>query len=150
MKDKNGIEIKTGMIVEITGAYFKSDNGFYFVAASPDDPSWYGRDYSLRKISKRGKVSTAKNSIGFWPIFVTVNSSVKGAEARTWNREHAAIEVRSIENMAEVAGYFRDKAADTVSRINRLAWDFGEGSPIVADHRKIAAFYEAVAQSIEA
>ena len=150
MTDKNGIEIKTGMIVEITGAYFKSDNGFYFVAAAPGDPGWYGRDYSLRKISKRGKVSTAKNSIGFWPIFVTVGGAFKAAEARNWNREHAAIEVKAIENMAEVAGYFREKAAGLVEQINRLAWDFGEGSPVVADHRKIAAFYEAVAQSIEA
>lgn len=149
MTDKNGIEIKTGMIVEITGAYFKSDNGFYFVAASPDDPSWCGQHYSLHKISKRGKVSAAKNRICFWPIEVFVSDRVKAAEATRWNETHAAIEVRSLENMAEVAGYFRDKAADTVSRINWLAWDFGEGSPIVQDHRKIAAFYEAVAQSIE-
>lgn len=31
MFDKNGHEIKTGDIVEITGAYFKNDNGLYFV-----------------------------------------------------------------------------------------------------------------------
>ena len=31
MLDKNGVEILTGMVVEITGAYFKNDNGFWFV-----------------------------------------------------------------------------------------------------------------------
>ena len=55
MLDKNGIEIKTGDVVEITGAYFKNDNGFYYVEHSAGDPGWSGRDHSLRKISKRGK-----------------------------------------------------------------------------------------------
>ena len=63
MKDKNGIEIKTGMIVKISGAYFKNDNGLYYVDNSPGDPSWSGRDYSLHKISKAGKISTAKRQI---------------------------------------------------------------------------------------
>ena len=40
MFDKNGHEIKTGDIVEITGAYFKNDNGLYFVDNSPGDPNW--------------------------------------------------------------------------------------------------------------
>ena len=38
MLDKNGIEIKTGDVVEITGAYFKNDNGLYFVERSAGDP----------------------------------------------------------------------------------------------------------------
>lgn len=148
MKDKNGIEIKTGMIVEITGAYFKSDNGLYFVASSPGDPSWCGRDYSLRKISKRGKASTAKNNIGFWPIFVTVSSSAKSAEASRWNKEHAAIEVVSLDNMSEVVAYFRAKAEDMAGSIRRLSWDFGEASDIVKRHEAIKAHYEAIACSI--
>ena len=57
MIDKNGIEIKTGMIVEITGAYFKNDNALYFVTNSPGDPSWCGSDHSLKRISKAGKIS---------------------------------------------------------------------------------------------
>lgn len=150
MKDKNGIEIKTGMIVEITGAYFKSDNGFYFVAASPGDASWCGQEYSLHKISKRGKVSTAKNHICFWPIAVFVSDRFKAAEATRWNEAHATIEVRSIENMAEVAGYFRKKADDMVGQIERLSWDFGEASHVVQDYKTIQAHYEAVVQSIEA
>ena len=35
MLDKNGIEMKTGMIVQISGAYFKNDNGTYYIDRSP-------------------------------------------------------------------------------------------------------------------
>ena len=49
MLDKNGVEILTGMVVEITGAYFKNDNGFWFVDNSPGDPSWFGSDQCLQK-----------------------------------------------------------------------------------------------------
>ena len=52
MKEKNGIEMKTGDIVEISGAYFKNDNGLYFIEYSPGDPSWSGLDYCLKRISK--------------------------------------------------------------------------------------------------
>ena len=44
MLDKNGVEIRTGCIVEITGAFFKNDNGLYFVDRSPGDPSWCGQE----------------------------------------------------------------------------------------------------------
>lgn len=35
MLDKNGMEIKTGMVVEIKDAFFKNDNGLYFVETPP-------------------------------------------------------------------------------------------------------------------
>ena len=50
MKDKNSKEIKTGMIVKISGAYFENDNGLYFVENSPGDPSWCGSDHCLKRI----------------------------------------------------------------------------------------------------
>lgn len=68
MLDKNGMEIKTGMVVEIKDAFFKNDNGLYFVEHSAGDPDWCGSDHSLRKISKRGKISQAKHNLCFWPI----------------------------------------------------------------------------------
>ena len=149
MTDKNGIEIKTGMIVEITGAYFKNDNGFYFVDSSPGDANWSGSDYSLHKISKRGKISTAKNRICFWPISVFVSDRAKAAEAHRWNAEHATIEVVSIENMAEVAAHFRQEANDISKRIERMIWDFGTDSPVIQKYKAMQAHYEAVALSIE-
>ena len=57
MLDMNNVEIKTGDVVEISGAYFKNHNGLYFVEHSAGDPGWSGSDHSLRKISKTGKLT---------------------------------------------------------------------------------------------
>jgi hypothetical protein len=93
MQDKNGIEIKTGDIVKIEGGYFKSDNGTFIVEHSPNDPSWDGLDYCLKKCNKKGEESDAKNSTAFWPIFITVSSREKTAAARRHNKENATIEI---------------------------------------------------------
>lgn len=128
MTDKNGVEILTGHIVRITGAYFKNDNGLYFVRHSPGDPSWLGHDHSMTHISPKGKISTAKYRIGFWPIIVTTNSRQKRAEAMTWNEEHAQIEVVTINDTSEVEAFFRSKAADLAETHHDYALRFGEES----------------------
>ncbi len=148
MLDKNGTEIKTGAIVEISGAYFKNDNGLYFIQASPGDPSWSGSDHSLKRISKTGKISTAKYSHCFWPICVFISNRTKAAEARQWNKEHAEIQVREIANMEEVAAYFRNKADSLRELIKRDIWDFGEDSECVKKGRGILAHYEEVSHSV--
>ena len=147
MKDKNGVEIKTGMIVKISGAYFKSDNGLYFVEYSPNDPSWCGKDHSLHKISKSGKISKAKNHICFWPISVFVSDRAKYAAAKAWNAEHAEIEVVKIGNMEEVKAHFSENAESLKKAIEREVWDWGEDSKIVKMHREMIAHYEAVANA---
>lgn len=78
MLDKNGMEIKTGMVVEIKDAFFKNDNGLYFVEHSAGDPDWCGSDHSLRKISKRGKISQAKHNLCFWPIGIFISEPIQG------------------------------------------------------------------------
>lgn len=148
MVDKNGIEINTGMIVEITGAYFKNDNGLYFVDRSPGDPSWIGRDYSLKKISKAGKISKAKHNICFWPIGIFVSDRCKAAEAHRWNEKHAQIEVKTIQNMAEVAAHFKKEAEDLTECIRRSTYDFGEDAPYVVQQKELQAHYRAVVASI--
>lgn len=149
MTDKNGIEIKTGNIVKIAGAYFKNDNGLYYVEHSPGDPGWCGKDHCLKKISKAGKISKAKYNICFWPIMVTVSGS-KYYEAKSWNAENAQIEVMpSLSNMSEVIEHFREKVSSVVCEINRLALNFGEECPSVLRNREIAQHYEKVAQAIQ-
>lgn len=149
MFDKNGIEIKTGNIVEVSGAFFKNDNGLYFVEHSPGDPGWSGRDHCLKKISKSGKISTAKKNICFWPISVFVSSRAKSAEAKSWNAEHATIEVKTIENMDEVAAHFLEEASSMDKEIKRMEWTFGEDDPTAVKFRGIKAFYESIASSIK-
>ncbi len=148
MLDKNGMEIKTGAIVEISGAYFKNDNGLYFVQHSPGDPSWCGRDHCLKKISRRGKISTAKYNLCFWPISVFVSDAAKREAAGRWNKEHAEIEVKAIQDMSEVAAFFQAEADSLSERIRWLAWNFGEDHPEVLQLRETRAHYEAVAQAV--
>ena len=148
MQDKNGIEIKSGMIVEITGAYFKNDNGLYFVENSPGDSSWCGSDHSLKRISKAGKISKAKYSTCFWPIGIFVSDRVKAAQARAWNKDHAEIEVKSVKDLSEVIAYFQEKANNLRAYIKREVWDFGEDAECVKKDRAILAHYEAVAAKV--
>lgn len=150
MLDKNGVEIRTGMVVEITGAYFKNDNGLWFVSNAPGDPSWCGSDLSLKKISKAGKISKAKHRQGFWPIGIFISDRWKAAEARKWNEEHAEIEVKAIKNMGEVAAYFQEKADALEGVIRRETYDFGADSPVVQKDEAIKAHYEAVAKAVMA
>lgn len=92
MRDKNGTEIRKGDIVEVSGGFFKSDNGRFVVRHVPGDPDWFGRDCSLRRLNKNGTESKAKGRTAFWPIFVTVNGP-KRWEAKEHNEKFATVEV---------------------------------------------------------
>lgn len=125
MTDKNGIELKTGMIVRVTGGYFKADNGLFFIAHSPGDPGWCGRDYSLHKINASGKISTAKYNVAFWPLSVTVSGWAKTMEARRWNAEHAEIEVCTVKNLHELSAHFWTEADGLQPQIDHEIRHFG-------------------------
>ena len=148
MLDKNGREIKTGDVVRISGAFFKNDNGLYYVENSDGDPSWSGKEHSLRKISKKGKISTAKYNVCFWPISVFVSDRSKRAEANDWNRNHAEIEVVDGIDRTEIAKHFNDMAESMIPSIKRMAWDFGEYSECVKKQETIQAHYLSVAKRI--
>ncbi len=150
MTDKNGIEIKTGDVVEVTGAYFKNDNGLYFVQHSPGDPNWCGKDHCLCRIKRTGELSTAKNNLCFWPVAVFVSSRAKAAEANAWNREHAEIEVKHIPNRAPIAAYFAAEADSLNATIQRYTWDFGEDCQTVKDSITYQNFLRSVAARIRA
>lgn len=150
MKDTNGIEIKTGDIVEITGAYFKNDNGYWFVDYSKGDPSWSGNEHSLKKISKSGKISNSRHNICFWPIMITVNSWEKRAAAKEWNKEHAKIKVVEGIDKTEMAEYFKTKADAAEAEAERLTYDFGENCETVKLYKKIKNHYEDVIKRITA
>lgn len=149
MLDKNGIEIKTGDIVRITGAYFKTDNALYFVEHSDGDPDWCGKDHCLLKIKRNGELSKAKNSTCFWPIMVTVNGYEKYTTAKLWNKEHAQIEIVEGINKAHIAEYFRSQSQQCDKWIERYSWDFGENSRSVNDQKQYKAFYDSVVARLE-
>ena len=150
MNDKNNRPMKTGDVVEITGAYFKNDNGLYFVEHTPGDPNWSGRDHCLRRIKRNGELSTAKDNICFWPISAFVNSRDKRAAANEWNQAHAEIEIKTFPNTAHIAKFFAAEADSLNATIKRYTWDFGEDNQTVKDAKETQAFYRSVSDGLRA
>lgn len=150
MTDKNNRPMKTGDVVEITGAYFKNDNGLYFVEHTPGDPNWSGRDHCLRRIKRNGELSTAKDNICFWPISAFVNSRDKRAAANQWNREHAEIEIKTFPHTEHIAAYFAREADSLDATIKRYTWDFGEDCQTVKDAKETQAFYRSISDGLRA
>ena len=148
MTDKNNRTMKTGDVVEITGAYFKNDNGLYFVEHTPGDPNWSGRDHCLRRIKRNGELSTAKDNLCFWPISAFVNSRDKRAAANQWNQEHAEIEIKTFPHTEHIAAYFASEADSLDVTIKRYTWDFGEDCQTVKDTKETQAFYRSVADGL--
>ena len=148
MTDKNNRTMKTGDVVEITGAYFKNDNGLYFVEHTPGDPNWSGRDHCLRRIKRNGELSTAKDNLCFWPISAFVNSRDKRAAANQWNQEHAEIEIKTFPHTEHIAKFFAAEADSLDVTIKRYTWDFGEDCQTVKDTKETQAFYRSVADGL--
>ena len=148
MTDKNNRTMKTGDVVEITGAYFKNDNGLYFVEHTPGDPNWSGRDHCLRRIKRNGELSTAKDNICFWPISAFVNSRDKRAAANQWNREHAEIEIKTFPHTEHIAAYFAREADSLDATIKRYTWDFGDDCQTVKDTKETQAFYRSISDGL--
>lgn len=150
MNDLNSVKIKTGDVVEITGAYFKNDNGLYFVQYAPGDPGWLGNYYSLRRIRKNGEISAAKYSLCSWPISAYVNDRDKRAAADSWNQEHAKIEVKPTANPAHIAAHFTQEADSMSDQINYQEFNFGPDAPCVVELRTRQNFLYDLAVSIQA
>ena len=148
MMDKNGREIRTGDVVRVTNAYFKTDNALYYVKYSPGDCSWSGDDYCLNKIHKDGTISTTKYNTAFWPLVITCNDRTKRAIAWDWNREHAEIEVIDTVDRTAIRDHFKNEAANIASRLERMRWDYGKHSVMYINDDKIRRHYLRVAASI--
>lgn len=145
MMDKNGREIRTGDVVRVSNAYFKNDNGLYFVAHSPGDRSWCGNDYSLRKICRDGSLSVAKYNVSFWPLVACCSDRMKNALARDWNRDHAEIEVIDTVDRSAIRDYFAKKAADIAARLDDMRWNYGKHSAVYINDDQIRRHYLRVA-----
>lgn len=109
MKDKNGIELKTGQIVEITGGFFKADNGRYVIIKTRTGEGW--QHYDLSKVTKKNEFAIAKDTRAFWPIAPCKNGYELKKEADEHNEKHAQIEVigemKNVEIKSEIAFYER-------------------------------------------
>lgn len=142
--------IKTGDIVEIKNAYFKNDNGLYFVSNSKGDVNWCGDDYCLKKICKNGKLSTAKYNICFWPLQSFTNSREKRIAAKKHNEEFATIE--KVENIdkTHIIAYFENEAESLKKQEQRAKWDWGEENEATKRITNTISFYNSVIDRLTA
>lgn len=110
--DKNGTIIQAGDIVEIKGAFFRNDNGFWYVEQDGTNPAYLGTDLALYKIGKTGKISTAKHNLAFWPLKSYTSDRAKNAEANDWNKTNATIEITNKVSNAQVIEAFQKLVAE--------------------------------------
>ena len=145
---KEDTPMKTGDIVQVSNAYSKSYNGLYFIQHSPGDPGWLGTDYSLRRVTKSGKLSTSSYNTHFWPLKTFSNSREYCAKADAWNAEHAQITPATVKDLSYIAAHFQQQAEDTKKYADRHAWDWGEDHPETQKFRTLQAFYESVVKQL--
>lgn len=148
MLDINGIEMVTGMVVEIKNAYFKNDNGLYYIDRTPGDVSWLGRDYSLKKIKRNGQLSTAKHNICFWPIAAFTSDRAKNAACHSWNKEHATIEVKEIKDYSFIKAHFEEELNNTIESKEYYSWNWGEDHKEVKRLEKQIEHYQNIIRSL--
>ena len=141
--------IKTGDTVKVANAYFKNDNGLYFVEHSAGDVSWNGSEYCLKKICKNGKISIADNNICFWPISSFVSSREKRIAAKKHNEENATIE--KVENIDKsfIAEYFENEAEGMEKQTRHDIYNYGEESQTVKEEQATVNFYKSVIKELK-
>ena len=148
MLDRNGKEIRTGMIVRVSGAYFKNDNGTYYVDHSPGDPGWCGSDYSLYKIKRNGEPSTAKYRCSFWPLVSFTTNREKNAAAHEHNKLNATIEIIDTIPTDGVKKIFEERVRAEEEHYKWICWNWGENSSELPKTQKLIDHYKAVADRL--
>lgn len=110
MFDKNGVEILTGDIIEISGRPVKNDNGRFLVTAAPGDPGWSGGSLSLHKVGKTGKLLQSGYAVNSFPF----------------RREEGTAERIPVQDNPAAREYFAKEAADYLERAEEEKRRFGE------------------------
>lgn len=106
MLDKNGTEIRMGDIVRVSGGYFKTSNGTFYVSNSDTE-----RTLWLHRLKKNGEICLpGASSTQNWPLTSYCSDRTKNALAKKHNKEHAQIEVVNDVNTWHVAEHFWEEA----------------------------------------
>ena len=147
MLDKYGKELRTGDLVRVSNAYFKSANGLFFVRHSPGDPDWSGDDFSLRRIKKNGELTDGPKKVEFWPLKSYCSDSTKNALAREWNEKNAEIEIITSGISRKFVGkHFAEKADNTYHYMTDARWNWGKHSAEYLRNKRIRDHYLEVAE----
>lgn len=142
-------EFKTGDIVEISGAFFKCDNGLFLVNKSYENPHYNCEkgEYAFLKISKNGKIN--KKSCTLFPLRAFVNDAKKRVAANAWNKENVKIKLASVSDKSEVIAHFQEEADNAAASAKNYAWDWGEDSAVVKMEKAAAEFYQGVVDRLK-
>jgi len=150
LTDKNGREMRTGNIVKVENAYFKNDNGYYYIAHTPGDITWCGNDYSLKKICQNGKISQASHTVAFWPLSAFCNDRAKNQAAREHNKQYATIEIIDTIDNSEVIAEFEREANAHAETAKTYSYRYGENSEVTLKTQQIGEFYQNLADTMKA
>jgi hypothetical protein len=149
MLDVNGIELKAGDVVKVSGAYFKHDNGLYFIAHAPGDPSWSGSDCSLAGLNRNGALSKTR-SCAFWPLCAYTNDHDKNIRAREHNSVHAKIEIVRGVPVAGMVEHFKEQKESAEYWEERAIYNWGAGCDEAKKNRMIADHYARIIDRLTA
>ena len=151
MNDSNGREIRTGDIVTVSGAYFKTSNGLFYVSNLDTERSLW-----LHRVKKNGEICVSSaSSTQSWPLTGYCSDARKNREARLHNAEHARIEITDGVNPYHVAAEFRKKeqeARDRAENQRRMHGDSDYAREIEQTAEQcaaVAARLEAAAQPVQ-
>lgn len=149
MLDVNGIELKAGDVVKVSGAYFKRDNGLYFIAHAPGDPSWSGSDCSLKGLNRNGAMSKTR-TCAFWPLCAYTNDHDKNIRAREHNSAHAKIEIVRGVPVAGMVEHFKEQKESAEYWEGRAIYNFGADCDEAKRNRRIAEHYASIIDRLTA
>ena len=145
MIDSKNREIKTGDIVQITGGYFKTSNGVFYVSNLDTEKSLW-----LHRIKKNGEICVnSASSVQNWPLTSYCSDRRKNAEAKKHNAENAKIEIVGGVNSFYVAEYFRQKAEQAQESADLQRERFGDEER-AGRLENDAAAYRAVSERLSA
>lgn len=88
MQDRNGKEIEAGMVIEISGAWSKSDNGRFLV-----DHTYTGGGFWMKKLGTKGQL--LKEAGRSWPLKCYSSSGELRRKIDTHNDANAMVEIVS-------------------------------------------------------
>ena len=144
MNDSNGRAIRPGDIVTVSGAYFKSSNGLFYVSNLDAEKSLW-----LHRVKKNGEICVSSaSSTQSWPLTSYCSDARKNREARLHNEQHARIEITDGVNPYHVAAEFRKKEQEARDRAENQRRMHGD-SDYARESDKTADQYAAVAARLE-
>lgn len=148
MKDKNNIEMRTGDIVKVSGAYTKRHNGYFLIIHTPGDCCWLGSDYCLKRLKRNGELSKGSYTTQFWPLTYFSNNRNHNAAAREHDEKNATIEVVTNINTDSITEYFKEEIKNAEDAAKHDSWNFGEDSDITKRDKARAGHYKKVVEYI--